>query len=58
MNYYKRNRDKILKEARDQYHNGGGKEKARTYYKEKKENVNKRERERYRKWISLRRKTK
>ena len=49
MNYYKKNREKILKKAHEKYHNGGGKEKAKKYYRENKEEIKKRERERYRK---------
>ena len=49
MNYCKRNRDKVLKKAHDKYRNGGGKEKAKKYYKENKEKIKKRERESYRK---------
>ena len=49
MNYYQKNREKILKKAHEKYHNGGGKEKAKKYYRENKEEIKKRERERYRK---------
>ena len=31
MRYYQLNRDKLLKEAKNRYHNGGGKEKAAEY---------------------------
>ena len=31
MNYYQKNRDKILKKASEKYHNGGGKEKAKEH---------------------------
>ena len=49
MNYYKRNREAILKKGHEKYQNGGGKEKARKYYKENKEEIKKREIEWYRK---------
>ena len=49
MNYYQKNKDKILKKAYEKDHNGGGKEKGKKYYKENKEEIKKRERERYRK---------
>ena len=44
MDYNKRNRKPILNKAHDKYHNGGGKEKAKKYYKENKEAIKKRER--------------
>ena len=46
---HKKTRDKILKKAHEKYHNGGGKGKAKKYYRENKEEIKKRERERYRK---------
>ena len=49
MNYYSRNKDKILKKADEKYHSGGGKEKAKKYYRENKEEIKKTERGRYRK---------
>ena len=49
MNYYKRNREAILKKAHEKYYNGGGKEKPKKYYRENNEEITKRERERYRK---------
>ena len=49
MDYYQKNRDKILKKTHEKYHNGGGKEKAKKYYRGNKEEIEKRERERYRK---------
>ena len=49
MNYYRRNREAILKKAHEKYHNGGEKEKAKKYYRENEEEIKKRERERYRK---------
>ena len=48
MDYYQKNKDKILKKGYEKYHNGGGKEKSKEYYKENKEKNKKRERERYR----------
>ena len=45
MNYSQKNKGKILKKAYEKYHNGGGKEKAKKYYKEQ---IKKIERERYR----------
>ena len=47
MNYYQRNKDKVLKKAHEKYHNGGGKEKSRKYYIEDKEEIKKKEREKY-----------
>ena len=47
MNYYQKNKDKVLKEAYEKYHNDGDNEKAKKYYKENKEQTKKRERERY-----------
>ena len=58
MNYYKKNKDKILKKAYEKYHNGGGKEKAKKYYRKNKEEIRKRERERYRKLDKLEKKDK
>ena len=49
MNYYQKNRHDILNKAHEKYHNDGGKEKAKTYYRGNKEEIKKRERERYRK---------
>ena len=37
MNYYQKNKDKILKKAYKKYHIGGGKEKTKKYYRENKE---------------------
>ena len=48
MDYYQKNKDKILKKAYEKYHNDGGKKKLKEYYKENKEKIKKRERERYR----------
>ena len=41
MSNYKKNRDVLLKKAHDKYHNAGGKEKARKYYIENKEEIKK-----------------
>ena len=41
MNYYRKNRDKILKKADGKYHSGGGKEKPKKYYGENKEEIKK-----------------
>ena len=49
MSYYQKNKDNILKNVYEKYHNGGGKEKAKKYYRENKEEIKQRERERYRK---------
>ena len=49
MNFYQKNREKILKKAHEKYHNGGGKEKENKYYRENKEEIKKIERGRYRK---------
>ena len=49
MNYYQRNKDKILRKAHEKYHNGGGKENAKKHCSDNKEEIKKRERERYRK---------
>ena len=58
MDYYKRNKEAILKKAYDKYHDGGGKEKAKKYYTENKEVIKKRERIRYRKMDKFERKDK
>ena len=49
MNYFLKNGHEVLKKPHEKYHNGGGKEKAKKYYREHKEQIKKRERERYRK---------
>ena len=49
MNHYQRNKDKILKKAYEKYHNGGGKEKTKKYYRENKEEIKKRERDKIKK---------
>ena len=43
MNYHQKNKDEILKTAY-----GGGKEKAKKYYRENNKEIKKRERKRYR----------
>ena len=57
MNYYQKNRDKILKKAHEKYHNGGGKEKTR-YYRENKEEIKKRKEKDTENKAGLKRKTK
>ena len=39
MGYYERNKEAISNKAHDKYHNGGGKEKAKKYYRENKEAI-------------------
>ena len=39
MSYYKKNREMLLKKTYNKYHNLGGKEKARKYYQENKEEI-------------------
>ena len=39
--YYWNNREEFLKKAHDKYHNKGGKEIAKRYYKENKEEIKK-----------------
>ena len=58
MSYYKKNRDVLLKKAREKYHNGGGKEKAKKYYKENKEEIKKEKGKDIKKWINLKKKDK
>ena len=36
MGYYEKNREAILKKAHEKYHIGGGKEKAKRYYRQNK----------------------
>ena len=40
-NYYYQNREESLKKARDKYHSKGGKERAKQYYKDNKEEIKK-----------------
>ena len=47
MNYYRKNREALLKRAYDKYHNKGGKEKAIKYYRENKEEIKKKEKNKY-----------
>ena len=49
VNYHQKNKDKILKKAHEKYHNVGGKEKAKKYYRENEEEIKKRERESFKK---------
>ena len=56
MNYYQKNKDKILKKAYEKYHNGGGKEKAKEYYKENKEQIKKEKEKNIGIWINLKKK--
>ena len=59
MRYDENNREKVLKKAHEKYDNGSGKEKAKKYYRENKEEIKKRERERgIEDYTSLKRKTK
>ena len=37
MSYYKKNKEVVLEQACDKYHNRGSKERAKTYYQENKE---------------------
>ena len=47
MNYYRKNRQALLKNAYNKYHNKGGKEKVAKYYQENKEEIKKRERNKH-----------
>ena len=47
MNYYRKNRQALLKKAHDKYHNRGGKEKAAKYCQENKEEIKKKETNKY-----------
>ena len=58
MNYYKRNKELILKKAHDKYHNGGGKEKSKRYYRQNKDEIKKRERKKCRKMDKFEKKDK
>ena len=46
--YYWQNREELLKNAHDKYHNKGGKERAKKYYQENQEAIKKKERQKYR----------
>ena len=58
MGYYERNKEAILQKAHEKHHNGGGKEKAKIYYRQNKEEIKKREREKYRKMHKFEKKDK
>ena len=45
--YYWKNREELLQKAHDKYHNKGGKERAKRYYQENKEEIKKKERLKY-----------
>ena len=45
--YYWKNREELLKKARDKYHNKGGKERAKKYHQQNKEEIKKKERLKY-----------
>ena len=47
MNYYRKNREVLLKKAYNKNHNKGGKEIARKYYRENKEQIKKKEINKY-----------
>ena len=47
MNYYKKNKEVLLEKAYDKYHNKAGKERAKKYYHENKEEIKKKERLKY-----------
>ena len=47
MGYYNKNREILLKKAYGKYHNKGGKKRAAKYYLEKKEEIKKKERNKY-----------
>ena len=49
MIYYQKYRDRIPRKSHEKYHNGVGKEKTNKYYRENKEEIKKKERERYKK---------
>ena len=39
MSYYKKSKKVLLEKAYDKYHNKGGKERAKKYYQENKEEI-------------------
>ena len=41
MSYYNKNKEVLLEKAYDKYHNGGGKERAKKYNQENKEEIKK-----------------
>ena len=47
MSYYWFSRKELLKKAHDKYHNEDGKERAAKYYERNKEEIRKKQRERY-----------
>ena len=47
-NYYWENREELLKKAHYKYHNKGGKQRSKTYYQAKEEEIKKKERDKYR----------
>ena len=47
MNYYRKNRKVLLQKAHDKYHYRGGKGKAAIYYQQNKEEIKKKERNKY-----------
>ena len=47
MSYFKKNKEVLLEKAYDKYHNRGGKERAKKYYEENKEEIKKKERLKY-----------
>ena len=47
MSYYRKNKEVLLEKAYDKYHNKGGKEGAKKYYQENKEEIKKKERLKY-----------
>ena len=47
MSYYKKNKEVLLEKAYHKYHNRGGKERAKKYYQENKEEIKKKERLKY-----------
>ena len=48
MNYYCFNRHELLKKAKENYNNKGGKEKAAKYYQDNKEVIKEKTRNKYR----------
>ena len=49
MSYYWFNRKELLKKVQDKYHKEGGKERAAQYYERKKDEIKKKQREKYKK---------
>ena len=48
MNYYQLNRDKLLKNAKNRYHNGGGKKNVAKYHQDNQEVLREKARNQYR----------